>query len=130
MFLPDKTKIASLPTAKTDGGDEGIVTLRFTPLAHSLSLTGILPSVFRLRVEPFIRVRICIINTIKKCHTGWHFSIVAGQNSVAQFAIPKLSYFKPNASLARFMVSDATTRAFSAPSSRILFNTSGFLNFS
>ena len=35
MFLPDKTKIAALPTAKTDGGDEGIVSLRFTPLQNS-----------------------------------------------------------------------------------------------
>ena len=56
--------------------------------------------------------------------------LVAGINSVANFPIPKLSYFNPNASLARFKVSDVTTRAFSAPSSRILFNTSGFLNFS
>lgn len=33
-----------------------IVSLCFTPLAHSLSLTGIPPSAFRLRVEPSGRV--------------------------------------------------------------------------
>jgi len=35
-----------------------IVLLRFTPWAHSLSLTGILPSAFLLRGEPSCRVLI------------------------------------------------------------------------
>ncbi len=38
--------------SQNTGGDEGIVTLCFTTLPHSLTLTGILTSAFRLRFEP------------------------------------------------------------------------------